>query len=106
MFKTAVWMASLALAWANHAAAANADQVLGSAAKALGADNLHSIEYSGSGYDFALGQAPNVKAPWPKFNARSYTRTVNFDPWENPTAAREDSIRESAARRRWPAHHR
>jgi hypothetical protein len=45
MFKTAVWMASLALAWANHAAAANADQVLGLAAKALGADNLHSIEY-------------------------------------------------------------
>ncbi|MEA3150961.1 MAG: hypothetical protein QOD56_1900, partial [Gammaproteobacteria bacterium] len=84
MLKTALWTASLALSTlVNYAAAAtDAEQVLGSAATALGADQLRSIEYSGSGYDFALGQAPNVRSPWPKFNDKAYTRTVNFDPWE------------------------
>jgi glyoxylase-like metal-dependent hydrolase (beta-lactamase superfamily II) len=64
------------------AAAQDAEHVLSSAAKALGTERLHSIEYSGSGYDFALGQAPNAESPWPKFNDKAYTRTVNFDPWE------------------------
>jgi glyoxylase-like metal-dependent hydrolase (beta-lactamase superfamily II) len=84
MWKTALWTASLTLSTlVNYAAAAaDAEPVLSSAAKALGADQLHSIEYSGSGYDFALGQAPNVRSPWPKFNDKAYTRTVNFEPWE------------------------
>src|ERR1700736_1491440 len=99
MFKTAAWMAPLTLATlANHAAAANAEQVLGSAAKTLGADNLHSIEYSGSGYDFALGQAPNVKSPWPKFNDKSYTRTVNFDPWGGQNDQRSGAVIAEAKR--------
>jgi len=84
MLKTSLWTASLALAtlMSYAAVAADAESVLSSAAKALGTEKLHSIEYSGTGYDFALGQAPNVKSPWPKFNDKAYTRTVNFDPWE------------------------
>jgi hypothetical protein len=84
MLKTALWTVSLTLSMlVNYAtAAADAEQVLSSAAKALGAEHLRSIEYSGSGYDFALGQAPNVRSPWPKFNDKAYTRTVNFEPWE------------------------
>ena len=99
MFKTAAWMAPLALvALANHAAAESAEQALGSAAKMLGAENLHSIEYSGSGYDFALGQAPNVKSPWPKFNDKSYTRTVNFDPWGGQNDQRSGAVIAEAKR--------
>lgn len=84
MLRTEPWTASLVLSTlvSYAAVAADAEQVLSSAAKTLGADQLHSIEYSGSGYDFALGQAPNAKSPWPKFNDKAYTRTVNFDPWE------------------------
>jgi len=83
MLKMAIFSAPLALAaLVNHASAADAEQVLSTAANALGVAQLHSIEYSGSGYDYALGQAPNVNSPWPKFNDKAYTRTVNFDPWE------------------------
>src|SRR6202043_1372574 len=38
-----------------------------------------TIEFSGSGYDFVIGQAPYPGAPWPKFNDKSYTRTIDFD---------------------------
>src|SRR5579872_4684000 len=53
--------------------------VIGAAVKALGAENLKTIEYSGSGFDYALGQAPNPNAPWPKFNDKTYTRVVDLE---------------------------
>src|SRR5690242_20053149 len=66
-----------AMAWADGAQ--DPHTVISNASKALGADNLKSIEYSGSGYDFAIGQAPNPNSPWPKFNDKTYTRVVNLD---------------------------
>ena len=66
-----------AFSWAEGAQ--DAKSAIASASKALGADNLRSIEYSGSGFDFAIGQAPNPSSPWPKFNDKTYTRAINFD---------------------------
>ncbi len=40
---------------------------------------LKSVEYTATGYDFALGQAVNPSSPWPKFLNKSYTRLVNFE---------------------------
>jgi glyoxylase-like metal-dependent hydrolase (beta-lactamase superfamily II) len=84
-------MALLALAmlvsWV--ALAQDAKTVIANASKAMGADNLKSIEYSGSGMDFAVGQAPNPSLPWPKFIDKTYTRVINF---ETP-ASRMDRIR-------------
>ena len=51
------------LSWA--AGGQDAGAVIGSATKALGADNLKTIEFSGSGSDFVLGQAPSPSSPWP-----------------------------------------
>ncbi len=48
-------------------AAQDANTVIANASKAMGADNLKSIQYSGSGYDFAIGQNLNPNSPWPKF---------------------------------------
>ena len=53
--------------------------VLDNAARTIGADGLKSIKYSGNGFNFALGQSPRPFAPWPKFNVKSYTRTINYD---------------------------
>lgn len=61
--------------------ATDAQPLLADATKALGSEGLHSLEFSGSGYDFVLGQAPTVNSPWPRFNDTSYTRVVAFDPW-------------------------
>jgi glyoxylase-like metal-dependent hydrolase (beta-lactamase superfamily II) len=73
---TPLVFACAALAWADSAQDAKA--VVASATKALGADNLKAIEYYGSGYDFAVGQAPNPSSPWPRFNDKTYTRTIDF----------------------------
>jgi glyoxylase-like metal-dependent hydrolase (beta-lactamase superfamily II) len=37
-----------------------------------------SIEFSGSGLNFALGQSPAPGAPWPKFNVKSYTAAIDY----------------------------
>jgi glyoxylase-like metal-dependent hydrolase (beta-lactamase superfamily II) len=58
---------------------ADAKAAIANATKALGADNLHTVEFSGSGYDFVLGQAPNPNSPWPKFNDKSYTRVIDLE---------------------------
>lgn len=66
-----------AWSWTNESA--DVKTVLANASKAVGAENLKSIEFSGSGFDFVLGQAPRPDAPWPKFNDKTYTRVIDFD---------------------------
>ena len=61
------------------AAAQDAKTVIANASKAMGADTLNTIEYSGIGVDFALGQALNPNAPWPKFIDKTYTRAIDFE---------------------------
>ena len=79
MFKsclTAVILVTL-LAWT--AAAQDAKTVISNASRAMGADNLRSIEYSAVGADFAFGQAMTPSSSWPKFIDKTYTRTINFE---------------------------
>jgi hypothetical protein len=45
----------------------------------MGATDLKSIQYSGSGSTFAVGQNFDPSAPWPKFNVKSFTRAVNYE---------------------------
>jgi glyoxylase-like metal-dependent hydrolase (beta-lactamase superfamily II) len=52
--------------------------VIASASKTLGVDTLKTVQYSATGLDFALGQAPNPSSPWPKFINKSYTRAIDF----------------------------
>lgn len=75
------------LAWT--ASAQDAKAVIANASKALGVDTLKTVEYSATGHDFALGQAPNPSAPWPKFINKSYRRAINFD----APASRVDRVR-------------
>ncbi|HEY3137081.1 MAG TPA: MBL fold metallo-hydrolase, partial [Blastocatellia bacterium] len=62
---------------------------LQAASQTMGADGLKSIQYSGSGYNFALGQSVNPRAPWPKFNVKSYTRVINYE----TASSREEMVR-------------
>src|SRR5688572_11120429 len=61
------------------ALAQDARTVISNASKAMGADNLKTIEYSGSGADFALGQSANPNLPWPRFINKTYTRMIDFE---------------------------
>src|SRR6266850_7826972 len=48
------------------------------AANAMGATNLNSIQYSGSGTVFGFGQAFVPGERWPRFVQRSYKAEVNY----------------------------
>src|SRR5882757_2566548 len=79
--RRAMWWLSPVACWSMSVSAADSATVLQEASTALGADNLSSIEYSGSGFEFAFGQAYDVTWSWPKINLKSYTRVVSFNPW-------------------------
>lgn len=65
-------------ALALSSAACSQDGTLPSAAEDMGAADIDSIEYSGTGRWFQFGQAPNPTLPWPQFDVSAYTATINY----------------------------
>ena len=59
--------------------AQDAKAVVASASQAMGVSTLKTVQYSATGLDFALGQAPNPTSPWPKFVNKSYSRSISFE---------------------------
>src|SRR6267142_3405242 len=79
MFKRCLTGLALAALLVWTASAQDAGTVIGTASKAIGVETLKTVQYSATGLDFALGQAPNPSSPWPKFINKSYTRSINFE---------------------------
>jgi glyoxylase-like metal-dependent hydrolase (beta-lactamase superfamily II) len=84
--KTRVWgiAAAIAVAGGTFAVAAQsqptAQSVLADLSKAMGADNLRCITYTGnSGYVGIVGQAHDIRDDWPKVAITNYSRTVNYE---------------------------
>ena len=50
---------------------------LQSATEAMGAGQMNSIAFSGTGKWYQFGQAPNPTLPWPQFDVSELTTTVN-----------------------------
>ncbi|MDG2088395.1 MAG: MBL fold metallo-hydrolase [Arenicellaceae bacterium] len=46
---------------------------------AMGADDLQTIEYSGSGFSSRIGQQYSVNGGWPTYQVVDYTRSIDFD---------------------------
>ena len=90
MLKKSLAGVALASAMVWTASAQDAKVAIGNASKAMGVDKLKTVQYSATGLDFAMGQAPNPSSPWPKFIEKSYTRFINF---ETP-ASRVDRVRQ------------
>ena len=61
------------------AAAQDARTVLQAAATAMGAANLKSVQYSGTGWFGAVGQSYSPDLDWPRTDVKSYTRTIDYD---------------------------
>ena len=86
--KTAAVVAlAVMLPWVG--AAQDAKAVIAAASAAIGVDQLRTIQYSATGFDFALGQSYNPEAPWPKFINKSYARAVDFQ----QSASRVERVR-------------
>ena len=79
MFKKYLAGFALAAVMVWPATAQDARTVVAAASKAMGVDSLKTVQYSATGMDFALGQAPNPSSPWPKFINKSYSRAINFE---------------------------
>src|SRR5262245_13821253 len=79
MFKKCLTGLALAALLVWTASAQDARTVIGNASKAMGVETLKTVQYSATGLDFALGQAPNPSSPWPKFINKSYTRSIDFE---------------------------
>ena len=61
------------------ASAQEARSILQSAAKAMAAANLKTIQYSGAGWDTSVGQSYNLTSDWPRFEVSSFARTIDYD---------------------------
>lgn len=59
--------------------AQDARTVIANASRAMGADNLKSIQYSGTGWNAAPGQSFSPADDWPRFDITAYTRTIDYD---------------------------
>src|SRR5678816_4802630 len=46
--------------------------------KALGADNLRTIQFSGMGSNAGIGQNTNPSSRWPLARVKSYTQELDF----------------------------
>ena len=75
-FRILVLFAAAALG--TGACAQDAGTIAG-ATRALGAADLKSIEYSGSGKWYQFGHAASPVLPWPAFDVSAYTASVNYD---------------------------
>jgi glyoxylase-like metal-dependent hydrolase (beta-lactamase superfamily II) len=60
------------------AAAQDAKAVLQAAATAMGTANVKSVQYSGTGWNTAMGQNYSPDTDWPRFEVTSYTRTIDY----------------------------
>ena len=78
MFKRNGVIAVLVALMSGALAAQDASTVINNASRAMGGDKLKTIEFSGSGADFALGQGQNP-GPYPRFLNKTYTRVINYE---------------------------
>ena len=61
------------------AQAQDARTVLQAASTAMGAGNLRSIQYSGTGWNAAVGQSYAPDQDWPRFEMTKYSRILDYD---------------------------
>ena len=66
-------------------------------ARAMGATNLKSIEITGSGVEYAVGQSVVPGAPWPRFTVTDFTRAADYQ----AGALRETYVRAAPGPAAW-----
>jgi glyoxylase-like metal-dependent hydrolase (beta-lactamase superfamily II) len=66
-----------AASWPAGTSAQNTGAILDAASQALGTP-IDSIQVSGRGSDYVIGQAYDERSPWPRFNMPSFTMTIDY----------------------------
>jgi len=92
MGKSLASLVAVVLLWPFLAHAQDGRVSLDNVAKVMGAANVKSIEITGNGTVYSVGQSTAPGAPWPKFNVRTITRTANYE-----TASLRDDLYQTRA---------
>ncbi|MGH9254994.1 MAG: MBL fold metallo-hydrolase [Vicinamibacterales bacterium] len=83
-----VVLVALFLLLGTTGAVQDASGVLADVARTIGAGELKTLQYSGTGFTYSFGQNYRPDAPYPKFHA-TYTRAIDYD----RGLAREETVR-------------
>src|SRR5712692_9590776 len=70
---------ALTIATGDTLRAQDAQAVLRAAGQAMGAANVKTIQYSGTGMNAAVGQSYSPQDDWPRFEVTRYARTIDYD---------------------------
>src|SRR5262245_55334841 len=81
------------LALAASALTARQADPLQKAADAMGVAKIKTLQFTGSGANFSVGQNYTPKDPWPRVTVKSYTASINYD----TASARVELVREMGA---------
>jgi glyoxylase-like metal-dependent hydrolase (beta-lactamase superfamily II) len=73
---------------------AQQSNALTGAANALGVANIKTLQYTGSGANFSVGQNFTPTDPWPRVTVKSYTASINYD----TGSMRQELVREMGTR--------
>jgi len=79
MRKRLVVLVAVVALMGGTAIAQDAMTVLRAASTAMGAANLKTIRYSGTGWNAGVGQSFSPEEDWPRFEITAYTRTIDYD---------------------------
>ncbi len=78
------------LALAGGVPSAQQADALKAAAETLGVANIKTLEFTGSGANFSVGQNYTPTEPWPRVTVKSYTASINYD----TASMRQELVRE------------
>ena len=79
MWKKALIAFAFLAMFASTSRPKDAKDVVADVARTIGASDLRSIQYTGTGYTFIFGQTYTPGDPWPKFILRSYARQLDYE---------------------------
>ena len=77
-----LWLVAVVLGMSTGTAAAqevNARGALQASLKAMGGENLKTIQYSGAGWSSLIGQTYGLDEDWPHFEVTAYTRAIDYE---------------------------
>src|SRR3989442_10566497 len=70
---------ALIVAMGDSSRAQDARSVIQAAMKAMGTANVKTVQYSGTGWNAAVGQSFSPAEDWPRFEVTRYARTIDYD---------------------------
>ena len=79
MVKRLLLLAAFVGLSAATASAQDARAVLQASLKAMGGENLKTIQISGAGWNSQIGQTYGLAEDWPHFEVAAYTRVIDYD---------------------------